>query len=95
MTPTLRCQRCGTPVPIFRSALVERRLLIPSHECSRVLVAECWKDGAVIRRWTSETPGVTGPWNLVRMHAEAADLGWSPPAGPLGWTYHWQSVTAL
>lgn len=71
----LRCLRCGDI----------RRAWLP-HNCRRYLVVDIWyknKTAAIYDgHWTSASPGITGPIDVVKKYATHADRGTELRDGP-------------
>lgn len=90
MTATIICFRCGSDIHLVNSETeTSFDVRMVPHTCYRYMIAECWQDGQVIACWTSDSPGKTGPDDMIRDHMQAADEGWKPPADSDGWTYRW------
>ena len=84
----VRCNTCGVELPIFKSVTRSKMILISPHVCDRYLVAVKSRKGTLQTVYTSEQPGVTGPYDLVRRYGDQA-LEWGPIGPGSGWKYYW------
>jgi hypothetical protein len=85
---TVLCPVCGHRAPIFRSVTRLGRLLIPPHTCHRYMTATLYRETQAVEVRTSQAPGITGPYSLVRVHAAEAEA-WRPLDSLSGWAYAW------